>query len=126
MVVGFVPAFSTHAPLLTLTKYSFDSHFRKQEAAAAAELESLRQSDPLNYPRPPPPIPEEEPQPEPMPDAVFDVPDTMYPEVRCAMCVLSQCVRYANYFKAPWTSFSMLIYVRHPIRSECRFGSLPS
>eukprot|EP00752_Nemacystus_decipiens_P007866 g7027.t2 len=53
----------------------------KQAAAAAAELESLRQSDPINYPRPPPPTPEEEPQPEPMPDAVFNIPDTMYPEV---------------------------------------------
>lgn len=53
----------------------------EQEAASAAQLESLRQSDPLNFPRPLPPIPEEEPQPEPMPEAVFDIPDSMYPEV---------------------------------------------
>ncbi|CAM9332092.1 unnamed protein product, partial [Hapterophycus canaliculatus] len=53
----------------------------KEEAAAAAELEALRQSDPVNYPRPPPPAPEPEPQPEPMPEAVFDIPNGMYPEV---------------------------------------------
>lgn len=70
-------------------RFSFPKKKKKQEAAAAAELESLRQSDPLNYPRPPPPTPEEEPQPEPMPEAVFDIPDTMYPGVRMYVsCVL--------------------------------------
>ncbi|CAM9576954.1 unnamed protein product, partial [Ectocarpus sp. 8 AP-2014] len=57
----------------------------KEEAAAAAELEALRESDPLNYPRPPPPEPEPEPQPEPMPEPVFNIPDTMYKEVAEAM-----------------------------------------
>lgn len=58
-----------------------DVNDRQQEAAAAAKLESLRQSDPVNYPTPPPPEPEPEPQPEPLPDAVFNIPDSMYPEV---------------------------------------------
>ncbi len=58
-----------------------DDNARQQEAAAAAKLESLRQSDPVNYPTPPPPEPEPEPQPEPLPDAVFNIPDSMYPEV---------------------------------------------
>lgn len=58
-----------------------DSPSRAQEVAAAAELEALRESDPLNYPRPPPPEPEPEPQPEPMPEPVFNIPDTMYKEV---------------------------------------------
>ena len=52
-----------------------------QEALAAAELEALRKSDPVNYPPPTPAPPEPKPQPEPWPEAVFITPDSMYPEV---------------------------------------------
>ena len=54
---------------------------RAQEAIAAAELEALRKSDPVNYPLPVPAPPEPKPQPEPMPEAVFVIPDSMYPDV---------------------------------------------
>lgn len=54
---------------------------------AAAELEALRQSDPVNYPPPPPEVPEPRPQPEPLPEATFIIPDSMYPEVAEAVAL---------------------------------------
>lgn len=48
---------------------------------AAAELEALRKSDPVNYPPPRPVTPEPEPVPEPLPEATFVVPNTLYPSV---------------------------------------------
>lgn len=56
-----------------------------QEAATAAELESLRKSDPEKYPPPEPVEPEPEPQPEPDPEATFEVPSSMYSAVADAV-----------------------------------------